>query len=165
MMDPITMIVTALVAGAVAAGKDVAAQAVQDSYAGLKALVVRKFSEKGNVAGALAGVEKKPDSEIWQTALKEELETAGAAQDAEVVAQARALLDLLKEHGLAAGPSYRAEVHGSGAIAQGEGAVAAGAGGVAVGGSVQGPIITGHGNVMGNDSRVVRVGSEEEDDE
>jgi predicted phosphoribosyltransferase len=139
-MDPITMIVTALVAGAVAAGKDVAAQAVQDGYAGLKALIVRKFGEKGNVASALAGVEKKPDSETWQAGLKEELETAGAAQDAVVMTQARALLDLLKEHGPTPGASYHAELRGSGAIAQGEGAVAAGAGGVAAGGNVHGGV-------------------------
>ena len=36
--------------------------------------------------------------------------------------------------------NYRAEVHGSGAIAQGEGAVAAGEGGIAVGGDVHGGI-------------------------
>jgi len=38
----------------------------------------------------------------------------------------------------AGGASYRAEVRGSGAVAQGEGAVAAGAGGVAIGGGASG---------------------------
>jgi len=43
-----------------------------------------------------------------------------------------------------AGVSYRAEVHGSGAIAQGPGATAAGAGGVAIGGSVGGDVVVGN---------------------
>jgi hypothetical protein len=142
-MDPITIIVTAVTAGAVAASKDVAAQVVKDGYAALKALLVRKFGQEADVAGAIEGVEKKPGSEARQSVLKEELETAGAAQDADLVQQAQALLDLLKQHGLIAGPSYQAELRGSGAIAQGPGATAAGAGGVAVGGDVKGDVRVG----------------------
>jgi hypothetical protein len=138
-MDPLTLIVTAVTAGAVAASKDVAAQAVKDSYAALKALLVRKFGQKVDVAA----LEKDPDSEARQGVLKEELETARAAQDADLVQQAQALLDLLKQHGLELGPSYQAELHGSGAIAQGPGAVAAGKGGVAVGGDVKGDVRVG----------------------
>ena len=138
-MDPITIIVTAVTAGAVAASKDVAAQAVKDGYAALKALIVHKFGQKVDVAA----LEKGPKSEARQAVLKEELETAGATQDTEVVQQAQALLDLLKQHGLELGPSYHAELRGSGAIAQGPGAVAAGAGGVAVGGDVKGRVHVG----------------------
>ena len=57
--------------------------------------------------------------------------------------QARALLDLLTQHGLEPSVSYHAELHGSGAIAQGPGAVAAGEGGVAVGGDVRGGVHVG----------------------
>lgn len=146
------MIVAAVVAGAVAATKDVAGQAVKDGYAGLKNLLVRKFGEKADVAGALEGVEKKPNSKARKAVLKEELENAQVGQDPEVVQQAQALLGLLKEHGLA--PSYHAEVHGSGAIAQGEGAVAAGERGVAVGRDVTGStIITGDSNVVGGQTK------------
>ena len=164
-MDPLTVIISALTAGAAASAKDVVAQAVKDGYVGLKALIVRQFGQKADVEAALEGVEKKPDSEARQAVLKEELETAGAAQDAEVIRQAQALLDLLKQHGLVSGPSYQATVKGSGAIAQGEGAVAAGAGGVAVGRDVTGStIITGDGNVVGDHSRSdVRVTKEEDE--
>jgi len=150
-MDPITIIVTAVAAGAAVAAKDVAAQAVKDGYAALKTLIVRKFGEQADVAAAVEQVEKKPDSKPRQGVLKEELETAGAGQDAEVVRQAQALLDLLKGHGQALGVTYQAELRGSGAIAQGPGAVAAGARGVAVGGDVKGGVI-----VTGNESEVKR---------
>jgi hypothetical protein len=142
-MDPITIIVTAVTAGAVAASKDVAAQAVKDSYAALKALIVRKFGQEADVADAIEGLEKKPESEARQSVLKEELETARAARDVDLVQQAQALLDLLKQHGLEPAISYHAELRGSGAIAQGPGAIAAGKGGVAVGGDVHGGIHTG----------------------
>ena len=145
-MEPVSMIVAAIVAGAVTATKDVAAQAVKDGYEGLKALIVRKFGEDSDVADAVNGMEKKPDSKGRQETLKEELEAAQAGQDAEVVKKAQTLLDLLKEYE----PSYYAELRGSGAIAQGEGAVAAGKRGVAVGGDVTGStIVTGDSNVVG----------------
>jgi hypothetical protein len=140
-MDPISTIVAALAAGAVAATTDVAAQAVKDGYAAFKGLLVSKLGDKSDVADALDSVENKPDSEARQAVLKEELETAEVGQDAELVQGAQALLDLLKEHGLAAGPSYQATLSGSGAIAQGEGAVAAGERGVAIGGDVTGGTI------------------------
>ena len=38
-MDPISLIITALVAGAAAASKDIAGQAVKDAYKGLKDLI------------------------------------------------------------------------------------------------------------------------------
>jgi hypothetical protein len=152
-MDPITVIVSAVVAGAAASAKDAVAQAVKDGYAGLRALIVRKFGQKADVGDAVEGVERKPNSEARKAVLKEELEAAGAGQDADVVQQAQKLLELLKEQGMTAGVSYHAELHGSGAIAQGEGAVAAGERGVAVGGDVRdGVIVTGDGNVVGDGS-------------
>ena len=140
-MDPITVIVSAVVAGVAASAKGLGAQAVKDGYAGLKALIVRKFGQKADVGDALEGVEKKPDSEARQAVLKEELETAGAGQDAKVVEQAQTLLDLLKQHGIAPGTTYQATVTDSGVIAQDHSA-AAGAGGVAVGRDVHGGIRT-----------------------
>jgi hypothetical protein len=75
-MDPISIIALALVAGAAASAKDVAAQVVKDGYAGLKALIVRKFGGKGDVQNAVEQIGKKPDSEARQAVVKEELQMA-----------------------------------------------------------------------------------------
>ena len=143
-MEPITTtIVAALVAGAVAATQEVASQAIKGAYEGLKGLIVSKLGKKADVEDAMKKVEARPDSEARQAVLQEEMEAAQAGEDAEVVAQARELLALLKKEGIEAGTSYRADLHGGGAIAQGPGAVAAGEGGVAVGGNVQGGVHAG----------------------
>ena len=142
-MDPITLIVAALAAGAASGGGAVAAQAIQDAYNGLKGLIARKFADKGGVQSAVASLESKPESPARQAVLAEELETAGAAPDRELVALAQQLLDLARQAGLGGGASYTAALTGSGAIAQGPGAVAAGERGVAVGGNVFGGIVAG----------------------
>jgi hypothetical protein len=143
-MDPTITIMTAIVAGAAAASKDVAAQAVKDAYAGLKTLITRKFGDKADVEGAIQGVEKKPGSDSRKGVLQEELEDAQAGQANDVVEQAKTLLELLEEHGEV---TYKAELEGSGAIAQGPGAQAAGERGVVIGGDAQGStIITGDEN-------------------
>ena len=45
-MEPVTLIVGALAAGAAAAAKETASQAVKDTYGGLKNLIQKWFSEK-----------------------------------------------------------------------------------------------------------------------
>jgi hypothetical protein len=142
-MDPTITIMTAIVAGAAAASKDMAAQAVKDAYAGLKNLITRKFGDKADVEDAIQGVEKKPASESRKGVLQEELEEAQAGQANDVVEQAKALLALIEQH---TKDEYLAELKGSGAIAQGAGAQAAGERGVIIGGDAKGSIITGDKN-------------------
>lgn len=137
-MDPLTLIVTALVAGAAAAAKEVGGEAVKNAYNGLKTLISGKFGAKANVEAAIASVEQKPDSDNRKGVLKEELEAAGADKDAELLKQAQALVELLEKNGVETGISYTATNAGSGAIAQGAGAIAAGQGGIAAGGNVSG---------------------------
>ena len=87
-MDPVTAaIVAALAAGAAT----VAEQAIVDAYAGLKALLERKFGAAGPLAAATASLEAKPDSTPRQQVLAEEVAAAGADTDAEVLAAAEAL--------------------------------------------------------------------------
>lgn len=91
-MEPITVIVGALVAGAAAALKPTAEQAVKDAYAGFKRLVLDRYGDQGDVGGAVAQLEKKPDSEGRKATLREELTGTAAGQDQELVDRAVALL-------------------------------------------------------------------------
>lgn len=88
-MDPVSLLVTALVAGAQAALKDTATSAIKDAYAGLKGLLKRKFGSKLS----LDSLEQKPDSTTKQASAQEDLADAGAAADVEVMAQAKELLN------------------------------------------------------------------------
>ena len=144
-MEPVTAtIVAALVAGAVAAATDVATDAIKSAYSGLKSLITTKFGKKADVEDAVEKVEAKPDSKARQAVLEEELETAKASEDAEVVKMAKALLELLEKHDQKAGVSYQATQTGSGAQAQ-DHSVAAGEGGAAIGRDVGGDVIVGGG--------------------
>lgn len=69
-MEPIiTSIVTALVAGAIAKSSQVASQAVQDAYDGLKNLIIQKLG----YSGAVQSVEDDPRSESAHAALIEQM--------------------------------------------------------------------------------------------
>ncbi|MDZ7994245.1 MAG: CHAT domain-containing protein [Nostoc sp. EfeVER01] len=95
LMEAISLIITALVAGAGAAAKDTAGTAVKDAYQGLKSLIKKKL--EGDVLGQ-AMVDAKPE-EIKQAEglLKDKITKAGADQDQEIVKVAQDLLEKLKE--------------------------------------------------------------------
>ncbi|MEO7703418.1 MAG: hypothetical protein ABIV92_02135 [Thermoflexales bacterium] len=145
-MDPITLIVTAMVAGAAEAAKPSAAQAIKDGYAGLKALILRKLGGAPNAADAndaIEKVEKKPENAPRQEVLQDELKIAGVDEDAEILKLATSLLEAAKGSG-ASTMTYTATLTGSGAIAQGTRAMAAGAGGIVIGGTNTGSVNTGN---------------------
>ncbi len=139
-MDPLSIIVGALVTGAAVATQATVPQAIEDAYAGLKALVVHKFGASSAVESAMRGVEKQPDSEARRDVLREELEGAGVAQDAEMLQRAQALIALIRQQAPAMAEKYSAVLTDGGAIARGPGARAAGAGGVIVEGNNTGNI-------------------------
>ena len=92
-MDPISIIVAALVAGAAAGLKPTAEQVIKDAYTGLKSLLQRKYK-----AVAVEALEHKPESKAKQESVAEDLAEAGADQDNELLDQAKALLDTIKTH-------------------------------------------------------------------
>lgn len=94
-MDPISLIIAALGAGAIAATKDTAGTAVKDAYQGLKTLIKKKF--EGDVLGQ-AIVDAKPE-EIKQAEglLKDKINKTGADKDAEIIQAAQELLNQIKE--------------------------------------------------------------------
>jgi hypothetical protein len=91
-MDPITAaLMAALAAGATQVGKS----AVVDSYNGVKALIKKKF-EKTDLPAAIENLEKKPDSKSRQGMVQEEVETASADKDPEIMSTVQALVDAVK---------------------------------------------------------------------
>ena len=92
-MDPITIIVSALALGAAAGLKPTAEQAVKDAYAGIKALIQRKYQQVD-----VTLVESDPASETLQADVKEDLARANAGQDEELLLQAQTLLDAIQQH-------------------------------------------------------------------
>ena len=89
-MDPITLILAALAAGAASGAKDTATEAIRDLYGGLKGLVQKKL--QGNAAGELALKEHEADPETWKEPLKKALTDAGVDQDKEIRERAEELL-------------------------------------------------------------------------
>jgi len=91
-MDPATMIVSALAAGAVAGLKPTAEKAVKDLYEGLKKAIQERFTtiDVTRVEKAAAGHAR--DAAAGQVA------AAGASRDAEVLSIATQLLEAVRTH-------------------------------------------------------------------
>jgi hypothetical protein len=104
-MDPITLIVEALAAGATAgtidALKDNAKEAAKAAYGKLHDLVKRRFRE--NAGAELILAEHQADPGTYAAPLAKKLTEAGAADDAGLVAAAQALLDLVDPAGAQSG--------------------------------------------------------------
>ena len=108
-MDPVTLVVSALAAGASAALKDTASAAVRDAYAGLKALVARKLAGDPRAEVVLESNEKQP--ETWAGPMKDLLTKADAASDAQLIEAAQGLLATVDPAGAATG-KYNVTVSG-----------------------------------------------------
>ena len=91
-MDPVTLIVTALAAGAALGVHDTASAVVTDAYASLKALAKKRLGGGPGAELMLAKHEQAP--ETWQAPLMAELAETGADGDGDLIAAAKALLDL-----------------------------------------------------------------------
>lgn len=91
-MDPIATAIGAALA-------TVGATAVKDAYAGLKALLLRKFGSASKVMEAVEGLEANPQSDGRKSVLAEELSAAGAGEDEEIVRAAGALAATVEAHG------------------------------------------------------------------
>lgn len=95
-MDPMTVILTALVAGAAKA----AGETVPDAYKGLKALIQKKFASQPKPEADKAVMvleEHEKDPETYEAPLKKKLAEAGADKDEEILKAAQELLNQVKE--------------------------------------------------------------------
>lgn len=86
-MDPVSIVVSALVVGMAAGLKPTAEQAVKDAYQGLKTIIQDKYKIH------LESLEKKPGSKTQQDAVREEITDAKVAEDAEVIDKATAVVE------------------------------------------------------------------------
>ena len=100
-MDPVTLIVTALAAGAASALQDGTSTAMKDGYTRLKALVSKRFAGRAKAELVLAEHQAAPQT--WEKPLAVELSAAGADSDADLVAAAQTLMSLVDEAGSRAG--------------------------------------------------------------
>ncbi|MEH1795632.1 hypothetical protein [Nostoc sp.] len=89
-MEPISIIIAALGAGAIAATKDTAGTAVKDAYQGLKTLIKKKFESEPKAQMVLE--EHETDPETYEAPLKKKLPEAGVDRDAEIIKAAQELL-------------------------------------------------------------------------
>jgi hypothetical protein len=94
-MDPTSLIATALAAGAVAALKATAPTVIKDAYAGLKRILRDRYAAAQD---SVEQLEDSPESQGRRAVVAEELATAGAASDPDILDQAEALIDLLRTH-------------------------------------------------------------------
>jgi hypothetical protein len=131
-------IITSALIGAL--GK-VGGQAVQDGYAGLKDLLLRKFGEKSDLADAVTKLEQKPESEARKGMVAEEVEASEADKDQEILAVAKQLLEQLNG-GQSQGNVFIHQGSGEQNIAQGVGAIGK-------------QVHTGSGDIVGRD-KIVR---------
>lgn len=88
-MDPITLIITALVTGTANLLKDTV---VKDAYNGLKELIQKRLSGKQKAETTLADFEQDPDT--YDKPLKKVLTEGHVDQDADVLTAAQKLLSL-----------------------------------------------------------------------
>jgi len=114
-MDPISLIVAALAAGV----SQTASEAVEDAYAGLKALIRRRFGGDRGAEAALDHLEQQPEAD--NSELARHLRVVGADRDGELALTAQALLRLVDPAGSQAG-KYDVRITGGKGIVVGDNA-------------------------------------------
>ena len=107
-MDPITLIVSALTAGATAALQETAGTAIKDAYQGLVTLLKGKFIKDPKAKAALDGHTEDP--ETWEKPLEKSLRETKAVEDQEILAAAQMLLKLIDPQN--SSHKYDVEIHG-----------------------------------------------------
>ncbi|MEZ4526099.1 MAG: hypothetical protein R2941_09300 [Desulfobacterales bacterium] len=130
MLDTVTQ---AIAAASAAGAQQVGTAMISDLYKGLKAMLIKKFGAKSDVADAVEKLEKKPDSKGRVETLAEEVQAAKADKDQDILVAAEKLLAALREQ------------PGGSQIIQN---VAVGERGAFVTGNVGKNIVTGDGNTV-----------------
>jgi hypothetical protein len=109
-MDPVSLIIAAVLTGAAAGASKTADQSVSDAYGYLKGLIRRRLKDAQEPETALASIEIEP--EAWKEPLKAAIVRAGASDDEEIVETARRLLSLANP-GQQADGKYSVQIAGN----------------------------------------------------
>jgi hypothetical protein len=112
-MDPVTLILTALAAGASAALKDSATDVVKGAYEKLKGLLRGKLGARPHGEMVLEAYEEDPDSA--EKLLGKEIREAGADVDEEIIKAAKTLADLTAPE---ASRSYTMNIQNMGSVSR-----------------------------------------------
>ena len=121
-MEEITLVLTALATGATTGAldalKDDAKDKAKAAYAKLHDLVAHRFH--GNPSAELVLSEHQADPETYAAPLAKKLTEAGAGDDAELVATAKALMELVDQAGAKSG-KYNVTIKDSKGVQVGDG--------------------------------------------
>lgn len=118
-MEPITLVVGALSAGAAVVGTSVMTEAAKDAYNKLKAGVVERFKQnEPMVEGAIVKLEQDPQA--WEVPLERLLTTSGIAltEDDQLINFARALKSALPAQAVTGAVTFNITQEGENAILQ-----------------------------------------------
>lgn len=119
-MEEVSLILTALATGASAGALDALKDDAKAAYVKLHDLVERRFL--GNPSAEIILSEHQVDPETYAAPLAKKLTEAGAGSDAELVATARALMELVDQAGARSG-KYNVTIKNSKGVQVGSGNV------------------------------------------
>ncbi len=108
-MEPVTMLVGALILGASEALKDTASQAVKDTYQGLKAAVIHSWNRKAGENEQIAQEAEilisnlEQDPETFRTPLEKKISSSIPEPSQEIIDKAKSLYELLDRPGFDSG--------------------------------------------------------------
>jgi hypothetical protein len=101
-MDPMSLILAALTAGATAALKDTAGEVIKDGYVALKTAIITAWSAPDNTADVLLA-EYESEPEISQKLIEKKFKDQELDKNDDIIALADALLKQVDPDGYAAG--------------------------------------------------------------
>jgi len=116
-MEPISLILAALLAGAVTGAGQSAANAVQEAYAGLRDALKRRLAGRSAAQEAVEQFTKDP--EAWKGNLEVHLRQAGADQDPVVIDAAYSVMQIVDPGGASAG-KYNVNLAGAQGVQVGD---------------------------------------------
>jgi hypothetical protein len=116
-VEPVSLIVAALAAGAVKGVGETATAAVRDAYDRLKRLVSARLAGTPSAQVVFARHGEEPDA--WQAALADALTESGADTERDVINAARRLVELLDEAGRSSG-KYVVDTRGAQGVQVGD---------------------------------------------